>query len=54
MGNRAFERGELVSCLDSNGVEIARGLVNYGIEETQKIAGKVATNLKNYLVTRTI
>jgi glutamate 5-kinase len=35
-----FERGELVSCLDQNGVEIARGLVNYGSEETQKIAGK--------------
>lgn len=35
-----FERGELVSCLDLNGIEIARGLVNYGSEETRLIAGK--------------
>lgn len=35
-----FERGELVSCLDLNGVEIARGLVNYGSEEMRLIAGK--------------
>jgi glutamate 5-kinase len=41
-----FERGELVSCLDQNGVEIARGLVNYGSEETQKIAGKSSTDFQ--------
>jgi glutamate 5-kinase len=32
-----FERGEVVSCLDSKGVEIARGLVNYNAAETAKI-----------------
>jgi len=32
-----FERGEVVSCLDSRGVEIARGLVNYNSAETRKI-----------------
>lgn len=41
-----FERGELVSCLDQNGVEIARGLVNYGSEETQKIAGKSSADFQ--------
>jgi glutamate 5-kinase len=32
-----FERGEVVSCLDPQGVEIARGLVNYSAAETRKI-----------------
>jgi len=32
-----FERGELVSCLDQEGHEIARGLVNYSSQDTQKI-----------------
>jgi glutamate 5-kinase len=32
-----FERGEVVSCLDSQGHEIARGLVNYSAAETRKI-----------------
>ncbi len=44
-----FERGELVSCLDTNGVEIARGLINYGIEDTQKIAGKSSTEFETLL-----
>jgi len=36
----SFTRGELVSCVDSSGVEVARGLVNYNSEETQLIQGK--------------
>jgi glutamate 5-kinase len=36
----SFTRGELVSCVDSGGVEVARGLVNYNSEETQLIQGK--------------
>ena len=34
-----FERGDLVSCLDPLGREIARGLVNYGVGEANKILG---------------
>jgi len=34
-----FDRGELVSCVDQQGVEIARGLVNYSADEARKIAG---------------
>jgi glutamate 5-kinase len=34
-----FERGEVVSCLDSQEQEIARGLVNYSSVETRKILG---------------
>jgi glutamate 5-kinase len=33
----AFQRGDLVSCVDAEGIEIARGLVNYSAEETRKI-----------------
>jgi glutamate 5-kinase len=38
-----FERGELVSCLDPQGHEIARGLINYGHQDTQRIMGKSST-----------
>ena len=32
-----FERGEVVSCLDPDGSEVARGLVNYSSGETRRI-----------------
>jgi glutamate 5-kinase len=32
-----FERGEVVGCCDPDGVEIARGLVNYSAAETRQI-----------------
>ena len=35
-----FTRGELVSCVDSHGVEIARGLVNYNSDEANCIKGQ--------------
>ncbi|HEY9036241.1 MAG TPA: glutamate 5-kinase [Pseudomonadales bacterium] len=34
-----FERGALVSCVNEAGVEIARGLINYGAAEARKIKG---------------
>ncbi len=34
-----FRRGEMVSCVDRQGVEVARGLVNYSIQDTLKILG---------------
>jgi len=33
----SFERGDVVACLDANGQEIARGLVNYSSAETSRI-----------------
>ncbi|MEW6165401.1 MAG: glutamate 5-kinase [Pseudomonadota bacterium] len=33
----SFERGSIISCLDLTGVEVARGLVNYGNADTEKI-----------------
>ncbi len=35
-----FQRGELVSCCDAAGLEIARGLVNYSSEETGQLLGQ--------------
>jgi glutamate 5-kinase len=33
-----FERGSVVAILDENGLDIARGLINYNAEETRRIA----------------
>ena len=35
-----FTRGDLVSCIDSDGQEIARGLVNYNSDEARRIKGQ--------------
>ncbi len=35
-----FTRGDLVVCVNSQGEEIARGLVNYHVEEAKKLIGK--------------
>ncbi len=35
-----FHKGDLVTCIDEKGLEIARGLVNYSSEESAKILGK--------------
>jgi glutamate 5-kinase len=32
-----FQRGEVVTCIDPQGREVARGLVNYGVAETRRI-----------------
>lgn len=45
----AFGRGELVLCLDEQGVEIARGLINYGFNESQLIAGKSSVEFEKIL-----
>ncbi len=44
-----FKRGDLVSCLTENELEIARGLINYGSEDVNKIAGKASTEFEKLL-----
>ena len=44
-----FERGELVSCTDEAGTEIARGLINYNHNDTQLIAGKNSSEFEKIL-----
>jgi glutamate 5-kinase len=45
----SFERGELVSCLDERGVEIARGLINYNNKEAQLLLGKPSAEFEAIL-----
>ncbi|MFT7525906.1 MAG: glutamate 5-kinase [Arenicella sp.] len=44
-----FERGELLSCIDGSGKEIARGLSNYNAEETGKLLGKSSGQIAEIL-----
>ncbi len=44
-----FERGEVVACLDPDGREVARGLVNYDAQETARIAGQPSSRFETIL-----
>jgi glutamate 5-kinase len=44
-----FERGEAVACLNSAGQAIARGLVNYNAEETQRILRHPSSEIERIL-----
>ncbi len=44
-----FVRGDLVSCVDRQQQEVARGLVNYSAEEVRKIAGKNSAEFERLL-----
>lgn len=45
----SFERGEVVSCVDTNGKEIARGLVNYNAHEADQLMGKASKEIESVL-----
>ena len=45
----SFRRGELVSCLDPEGREIARGLVNYASDEARRIIGHPSSQIESIL-----
>ena len=44
-----FDYSDTVSCLTENGVEFARGLVNYNAIDTAKLAGKHTKDIENIL-----
>ena len=44
-----FERGEIVSCVDPGGREIARGLVNYSADEARRIVGHASDRIESIL-----
>jgi glutamate 5-kinase len=44
-----FSRGEVVACLDAQGREVARGLVNYGAEDTRRIMGQPSSRIGEIL-----
>jgi glutamate 5-kinase len=44
-----FERGAIIAVLNQEGVEIARGVVNYSHEEIVLIAGKKTSEIEKIL-----
>jgi glutamate 5-kinase len=44
-----FERGAVVACLSPDGVEVARGLVNYNSQESRRIAGRASNEIEAIL-----
>ncbi len=45
----SFARGEVVACLDGEGREIARGLVNYSAEEARRLARQPSERIREIL-----
>ena len=45
----AFERGDVVACVDAQGRELARGLVNYSSSETRLIARRPSVEIAQIL-----
>ncbi len=44
-----FDRGDLVVCVSSGGIEVARGLVNYSSTETARIVGQPSNRIETIL-----
>lgn len=44
-----FTRGEMVACMTESGLEIARGLCNYNVEETRSIIGHPSERIESLL-----
>ncbi|MFW5823711.1 MAG: glutamate 5-kinase, partial [Marinobacter sp.] len=44
-----FRRGEMVSCVDESGREVARGLINYDADEARVIAGRASDRIADIL-----
>lgn len=44
-----FSRGEMVICVDEQGRVVARGLVNYGISDAQKLVGQSSHRIEEIL-----
>ncbi len=45
----SFTRGEIVICVDPEGIEVARGLVNYNADEVRKILGLPSDKIESVL-----
>ncbi len=44
-----FVRGDLVICVDARGQEVARGLVNYNLDETLRLLGQASSQIEALL-----
>ncbi len=47
--NGAFARGDVVACVDADGREVARGLVNYSSAEARLIARRPSADIAQVL-----
>jgi glutamate 5-kinase len=45
----SFERGDVVACIDVEGKEVARGIVNYNSKETKRIKGYTSQQIEQIL-----
>lgn len=45
----SFSRGQVVSCVDEQGLEVARGLVNYSVSEASGIKGRPSGQIREIL-----
>jgi glutamate 5-kinase len=45
----AFDRGDVVSCVDEDGKEVARGIVNYNSQEVMQIKGRPSHEIEKTL-----
>jgi len=45
----SFTRGDMVICKTTDGREVARGLVNYSVQDTQKILGQSSDRIESFL-----
>jgi len=45
----SFNRGDMVACVDRQGRELARGLVNYGAKDAQRILGRSSGEFESVL-----
>ncbi|UHD14898.1 glutamate 5-kinase [Thiocapsa bogorovii] len=44
-----FRRGEVVACVDESGREVARGLVNYDVQEVERVKGEPSSRFEAIL-----
>ncbi len=44
-----FARGDVITCIDREGREVARGLVNYASEQARRIAGRASAEIESVL-----
>jgi glutamate 5-kinase len=44
-----FSRGDVVACVDGSGQEIARGLINYDVNEIEKLKGVSSDKIEQLL-----
>ncbi len=44
-----FKRGDMVTCRDAGGREVARGLINYNADETRRIMGSASSRIEEIL-----